>query len=308
MAACLVSVVIPVYNGERLLEASVDSVLQQDFSDFEIILVDDGSTDGSRSLIESLASSNPKIRAFSKPNGGVAHARNFAIEQSRAPFIAFCDQDDLWESHKLSSQLPLFDDPEVGLVFSNAYVELCQFKQTKQTRLKPLQQQQIRRDLVNENLIMCCTVIARKDMILRVSGFDDDRRLMGVDDWHLWLKLSRYCRFDYVSAPLAKHIIHENNYSLNDQKMHQAELVCISKIEAEYGAEFPGINWAEIKSAIHRRYAKNYVFSGEFKLAGSSLLLADQCHANLHMRLRGYLLKLIPSPLLTAAQQLKRRF
>jgi glycosyltransferase involved in cell wall biosynthesis len=112
----LVSVVVPVYNGERFLGEALDSVLAQDYEPLELIVVDDGSTDASATVAESHG-----VRVLKQNNRGVAAARNAALQASAGELIAFLDQDDLWLPEKLETQVSfLLEHAEVGLVYSHA--------------------------------------------------------------------------------------------------------------------------------------------------------------------------------------------
>lgn len=98
-----ISVIVPVYQAESLLPQCVESVLSQTFSDWELLLVDDGSRDGSPALCDSYAAREPRIRAFHKPNGGVSSARNLGLEQAAGQCIAFLDADDAFEPAALET-------------------------------------------------------------------------------------------------------------------------------------------------------------------------------------------------------------
>ncbi|MCK5083642.1 MAG: glycosyltransferase family 2 protein, partial [Candidatus Omnitrophica bacterium] len=116
MNSC-VSVIMPVYNTKTYLGTALDSVLKQSWVDFEIIIVDDGSKDGSRALIQQYAEKYPeKIRYFFQENGGAAHARNTGLKNAKGGYVAFLDSDDLWMSNKLQIQINYFQkNPEVDL-------------------------------------------------------------------------------------------------------------------------------------------------------------------------------------------------
>ncbi len=112
-----VSVVIPLYNSEQWIEGAVNCVLAQTFDDFELIVVDDGSTDNGGEV--ALASGDPRIRVVRQENRGLAGARNTGVRASRGAFIAFLDADDLWRPQKLARHMDLVDsDPEAGVTFS----------------------------------------------------------------------------------------------------------------------------------------------------------------------------------------------
>ena len=113
-----VSVVIPVYNKETYIEATLESVLKQDFQDFEIIAVNDGSTDRSLEVITRMAAEDDRIRVIDIPNGGVSHARNVGLEYAAGNWIQFLDADDKLDSHYLFAALPIAEENEVDILFS----------------------------------------------------------------------------------------------------------------------------------------------------------------------------------------------
>lgn len=100
-----VSVIIPTYNNASLIGRTINSVLAQTFTDYELLIIDDGSTDSTDSLIESIAKTHPSVRYFYKPNGGVSSARNFGIDQAQGQYISFLDSDDLWDDRFLEKMV-----------------------------------------------------------------------------------------------------------------------------------------------------------------------------------------------------------
>ena len=102
-AAPIVSIVVPIYNGERYLRDSLDSLLAQTFQDFEIICVNDGSTDSSESIINEYAERDSRVKIVNQANGGVASARNAGIENAEGRYLLFCDDDDLFASNMLEA-------------------------------------------------------------------------------------------------------------------------------------------------------------------------------------------------------------
>jgi glycosyltransferase involved in cell wall biosynthesis len=118
----LITVAICCFNGERYLEKTLNSVLAQDYSNFEIVIVDDGSSDGTVKIIERFASQNKCIRAFFRSNHGLPASRNYVFEQAKGEWIAILDQDDLYYPSRLSRQLAIAHCyPTAGLVFCNVH-------------------------------------------------------------------------------------------------------------------------------------------------------------------------------------------
>ena len=306
MSEILVSIVVPVYNGEKYLKKTIESILEQTYSNFELLLINDGSSDTSAKLIDALVATDKRIKGFSKENGGVANARNYGISLAKGELIAFCDQDDLWLTDKLEKQIPLFENPNVGLVYCGAVVEALLYGKTSKGSLANKQRGYVFDQLVQLNMLTCCTAVVRKKHLLKAGGFDDDLTLMGVDDWHLWLKMSLICEFDFVPEHLAVHVFHGDNYSSNDEKMHQAELVCLAKIK-EFATQFDKTaQWADIIQNLHIRYAQSYVSAGLFNLAGDTFMRAHQTRKNSLFWAKGYMLKVVPDFVWKNLQNAKR--
>jgi glycosyltransferase involved in cell wall biosynthesis len=170
----LVSVVIPVFNGERFLREAVQSVLDQKYSPVEIIVVDDGSTDGSATVARSLET----VRYLYQTNQGPAAARNRGIEQAKGSLIAFADADDLWPSGKLELQLPyLISDPEIDIVLGRIQQVLL-----SETVDGPTQATEFGETGFSVNL---GSAVIRKSVFERVGLFDETMRYSEDVDWFM---------------------------------------------------------------------------------------------------------------------------
>lgn len=303
----LVSVVIPVYNGAEYLEATVNTILAQDYDNIEILLINDGSKDNSEQLINTLVENNNSIKGFHKANGGVAAARNYGIERANGELVAFCDQDDFWLSTKLSKQVPLFENPKVGLVYCGAIADYAHLNKQDKPGFERKYRGAVFDKLIQVNMFTCCTAIARKNLLQETQAFDDERSLMGVDDWLAWLKLSLVCELDFVPEHLAIHVFHGDNYSSNEEKMHAAELVCLDKIQPMAENYNKSVDWNEIKQNLHVRYANTYIYNGVFDLAGDTFLIASKLKNNSKLALKGRLLKVVPNFILRHIQNTKRK-
>jgi len=117
----LVSVIIPSYNSSRFIQETIDSVLNQSFKNFEVIIVDDGSTDGQFDLIFAFCQKDERVRYIYQQNRGVASARNAGFNHSSGNYVAFLDADDIWLPENLSAKLAKFEEREYGLVHSDGY-------------------------------------------------------------------------------------------------------------------------------------------------------------------------------------------
>lgn len=171
----LVSVIIPVFNGEQFLAEAVESVLAQQYAPIEIIIVDDGSTDGTAAVVKSLPET---VRYLSQANQGPAAARNRGIEQACGTLIAFADADDLWPTDKLELQLPfLTNDPAIDIVLGRI----------QQVRLSKTDDGQTRAEHFDEPAFSSNlgSAVIRKSVFERVGLFDETMRYSEDVDWFM---------------------------------------------------------------------------------------------------------------------------
>lgn len=225
-----VSVVIPTYNRGAAIGATVESALSQDVSpeEVEIIIVDDGSTDDTLAFLQENYGHNPRVRLFSIPNGGVAKARNFGLEQARGEFIAYLDHDDLWQSQKLRLQREMLQNrAEVGVVYclwqeidkKGAPISGHKFHLHDPNWTLP--QGRIFAALIRRNFIISMSVpLVRTALARQVGGFDPET--VPCDDYDFWLKLSRITEFALVREVLVFYHRHENQQSRDELRMWQA--------------------------------------------------------------------------------------
>lgn len=211
-----VSVNIPCFNSGRFIEETLKSVLSQTYTDFEIIVMDDGSTDDTGRIINSFGDS--RIKYFYKNNEGLSETRNKGIVASAGEYIAFLDHDDLWLPQKLEKQIAKFEGKGLGLVFSDSYILLdgIREKMTYFDRCNP-KRGFVFEDLLleNSNFIPLSTVVIRRDAFKEVGYFKKEFKI--GEEYELFLRAADKYMFDYVDEPLAIYRIHENNFSVRKE-------------------------------------------------------------------------------------------
>lgn len=179
----IVSVIIPVYNGEKTIENAVRSALAQTYIYIEIIVVDDCSNDRTPLIMKQLVELDPRVIYWkNKENKGVAATRNFGISRAQGRYIAFLDSDDEWYPQKLETQIRFMQKNEVDICYS-AYLMIN--KQTNSSKRREVPAKVEYRDLLRENTICCSTVILRKEMALKHPF----REEFFHEDFILWLEL-----------------------------------------------------------------------------------------------------------------------
>ncbi len=171
-----VAVIIPAYNAARHLRRTITSVLAQTLPATEVIVVDDGSTDDTATVVRSFG---PQVRLIQKPNGGPGSARNVGAEQASATWLAFVDADDVWYPDKLAGELAVATEPDIGLIH-------C----LPDHRDEAVPNELTFDDLWERNWIINSSVILRRDIFRQVGGFDEARDLISVEDYNLWLRVA----------------------------------------------------------------------------------------------------------------------
>jgi glycosyltransferase involved in cell wall biosynthesis len=195
----LVSVVIATYNMADFLPLAIQSVIAQTYQNIEVLIVDDGSTDGSADAVAPFLA-DPRVRYQKQGNGGQAVAKNRGIRESKGDYVAFLDADDLWTPDKLEAQIPLFSASEaVGIVYSAfAYID-------ERGNQLPRVSGRLYRGcvcgpLLISNFVGFGTSVVKRDCFERLGLFKESLQ-MGID-YDLWLRFSTRYEFDYVSRPL----------------------------------------------------------------------------------------------------------
>ena len=205
-----VNVVIPCFNAERYIAATLRSVLAQRGVELEAIVVDDGSTDGSVAVVER---EFPQVKVVRRPNAGVAAARNAGIAAAGAEWIAFCDADDIWLPGKLAAQFDaLAASPGARMSYAawQAWPSLA--AEPEPTLLEQLAAEPagptwagatgwLYPELLLDCVVWTSTVLLQRSLLDEVGGFDAGLRI--GEDYDLWLRLSRVTRIERVARPLA---------------------------------------------------------------------------------------------------------
>jgi glycosyltransferase involved in cell wall biosynthesis len=244
-----VSVIIPTYNRANFIDKAIKSVLNQNYQDFEIIVVDDGSTDNTEETVKSF--NNFKIRYICHTNNqGVSAARNNGIRASRGKYIALLDSDDEWLPEKLDKQIKVFKSefPEVGVVYSNVlYIDESGKNMNKLGNPKKIEGH-IYEDLLGGNYVgTSSTLLIKKECFNRVGSFDD--LLDAENDWDMWIRIAKYYRFVLIKVPLVKYRFHSNRISNNPE----LKIIMANRILVKYA------NVLEKRRDVH---SKHYFYIG----------------------------------------------
>ena len=225
-----VSVIIPAYNSARFLPRALASVFAQTWSGYEIVLVDDGSTDNTPELAASYGES---VRYFRQRTGGAASARNTGVGEARGEYLAFLDADDQWTPDKLALQVDYLDaHPGRAMVFT----DMSHWESGRKVHHSYLRERgyrwvgegSIHRNLLRECFIFTPTVMIRKEAILRAGLFDATLHI--CEDVDLWLRVAQAGEIGFIDEPLAVRHEHAANTTKNTDSYLGNPIVMFTRI------------------------------------------------------------------------------
>ena len=243
MTPALVSIVMPVHNGARYLRDAIESALAQDYTARELVIVDDGSTDETPSILESFGSRIVHVR---QANAGAAAARNAAIERARGELIAFLDADDLWLPHKLRTQVQyLQQHPEIDLVASHWRVQVDDQpvmgighsdESASSTGGPAVASEWIYNELLMDCVVHTTTVVMRRRLVDRIGVFD--LALRRGQDYDYWLRASRVTPIHRLPEALSVYRLHETNSTWRPQPINYAATI-LERALRQWGRKGP---------------------------------------------------------------------
>lgn len=252
----MVSVILPVFNGARFLRDTLDSIGAQTHQDYELIAVDDGSTDSSPEILQSY----PGVRVIRQANAGQSAARNVGAAHARGKYLAFIDQDDQWYPRKLARQVRILDRlPDVGLVYSDLDEVDETGKLITQQVLRQYGFRHPKRTLIDclteDMFILPSTVLLRKSLFDTVGGFDE--RLSGYEDDDLFLRCFQLSRLHFMRTALVRWRIFAASSSFTE-RMDRSRLLYLEKLLAQFPDQ-PRLHKFYASGVIVPRFARDLV-------------------------------------------------
>jgi glycosyltransferase involved in cell wall biosynthesis len=246
-----VDVIIPAYNAAKYVAAAIESVIGQTYEDWKILLVDDGSTDNTAEVVEPFIERlGPKLQYIYKPNGGLPAARNTAIRNSSAEFLALLDADDVWLPCRLAELLQCFEDrPHVGLAYGLiSWIDADGvIIDTFSGNRNPAEGRIATHIYTRKVHLPCPTVTFRRSCVDEVGLFDETMR--ATEDRDLWLRIALRYEVAFVPKVLALYRLSAGSMSTDSGRMLKAQLRFVEK---HYGA--PGCGRVARRIALGEIY------------------------------------------------------
>lgn len=231
-----VSVIMNCFNGEKYLREALNSVFAQTFSDWEIVFFDNASTDCSGEIARSYG---PKLRYIHHARTvDLGEGRTEAVRHAQGEFVAFLDVDDEWLPRKLENQLPLFERPSVGVVYSDAWIiDAAGCKSGKRFSdgdSRRLRSGYIRNELLAWGGFLCLSsAVARRELVAQVGWFEPSFTI--VEDTDMWFKLADVTEFACCTEPLACYRLHGTNSIFTRRERHFRETIALLSREIRRG-------------------------------------------------------------------------
>lgn len=255
-----ISVVIPAYNQEKFITETIESILNQTYKDFEIIVVDDGSTDCTKQKLEKFGS---KIKIIEQPNLERAIARNNGVKNSQGEYIAFVDSDDIWTEDKLENQIKVLEEKKDCMFIYSACGRVNQYSK----KIKPAKRQlegysgNIFEELLIRNFIASATPLIKREFFNKTQGFNS--KYIPYEDWELWIRLSLLGKIYFLPKVLAYYRIHKNQ-SVRKVKAEKIEVVTTSILEDSFKLKNISNDIKNKSQAIaNLRFCYWYLLAGE---------------------------------------------
>ncbi len=217
-----IDIIIPVYNGEDFIEEALSSVIKQTYKPENVFVINDGSTDKTKEIVEKYAHTSPiSITLIQKENGGLSSARNRGIKESTAEYIAFLDADDVWESTKLEEQMHVFENteyPTLGLVYCGYDIINTHGIHDTDEYVVPLDttyRGMVFEKVLSANKILSSGsgVLIKKEVFDTVGLFDETLRF--GEDWDMWIRIAEKYAIDYTPQKLVHIRRHEESMTTN---------------------------------------------------------------------------------------------
>lgn len=222
----LVSIIVPIYNAENTIDATINSVLSQTYINWELILINDGSIDKSHDLISIY--DDPRIIYLQQNNKGVAFARNYGLSLAKGEFVAFLDSDDLWSNTKLERSIEIIEKNNCDLVYSNIKIFTKTINDAASyTYTEPIKENDNYLRLLIYDYIPTLTVVVKKSILDKIGYFDTD--LHGTEDWDLWIRIAKEHKIKFISDELAYYRYVDTGLSKNRDKHLLEELKVLKK-------------------------------------------------------------------------------
>lgn len=266
----MISVIIPTHNRAAFLSRALHSVLAQTYSDFEVIIVDDGSTDNTADMVRACVDS--RVHLIQQTKQERAAARNTGVRHAQGDFVAFLDDDDLWAPARLESALRAFDSANVGVVYTGwRYIDEREHL-LPQAPYVPEKRGQLLREFLFDCWFPTSAALVRRESIEHAGEFDP--ALVPVEDWDMWIRIAEHGEeFSFAVEPLLMYRLHEQNSTKTLDRLESSSHTMLEEAFARLGDLYADVR-DEAFARLYFHSALRYLGAGEIDTASGLFVRA----------------------------------
>lgn len=264
----LISVIMPAYDMQKFIAESISSVIAQSYTNWELIIVDDGSTDQTSSIVAKFIKLDNRIKYFYQPNSGQGKARNLAIHESNGALVAFLDADDSWMPEKLQKQTAFIRETNADLIFSDIIIVDEKKKVMRETWGVMDKIYSGDRGIISfmfENKAPMPAIMAKKESILKLGGFSESEHMRYVEDYDLWLRMLQH---NSVFASSAEKLA---TYRLQSEKSSERRRTILNVVTPLIGIHIADTGLMNYRDTALKFWARRCIKSCFNTLSGTDL-------------------------------------
>jgi glycosyltransferase involved in cell wall biosynthesis len=267
-----ISIITPVYNREELFLETYQSVCNQTVDDWEMLVIDDGSTDATPEILSQITDS--RVKTFTQKNQGVASARNLGLQHMKGKYVAFLDSDDLWAPDKLQLQIDTFDSlsDNFGLIYTDFRLFKNDISTTRPSGANVQSQHDdtSNKQILFQNFVVLSSAMVRREVMQKVGCFDHD--LFGTEDWDLFIRIGKSYKFYFLNQELTYYRSHQRGISKNVKRQISEDWKVLRKhlINSDLPKKFRrhGITLHYLRAASMYYYQRKFLFAFWFACLG----------------------------------------
>lgn len=268
----LVSVLLPTYNGADRIKDAIESVLGQSYAHFELLVLDDGSVDDAREVVEDLAISDPRIRYLrNEVNLGIQRTLNKGIREANGEYIARIDDDDVWiDKDKLVKQVEFLEHDSKYVLVGTGFMSVNENNKKIFKLLNPEKDEDIRRKILNKNCFLHSSVVFHRNVAFTCGGYTETEDTKHIEDYDLWLRLGIIGKFANLPTYSVKFTLRSESIS-SKNKILQFErcMNIIKKYKNNYPNYFQAVFGLSTRMLVYKFFQIkpfSYIYKTFYKL------------------------------------------
>ena len=251
----IISIILPTYNGGKYIDKSIKSVIAQSFSDWELLVVDDGSTDNTADIIKKYEEDDKKIIYLkNEVNLGIQKSLNYGLKKARGKYVARIDDDDTWvDADKLRKQFDFLEDNREYVLVGTGVIVVDEDDNKIMQYILPTTDYKIRKNILMKNCFIHSSVMFRADSVESLGGYKEDNNSKNIEDYDLWLRLGTHGKFANLSSHGVCFMQRGGSIS-SENKIEQFKknLDLIEKFKAQYPRYFRSMIFGYLRLFFYR--------------------------------------------------------